>query len=259
MTQITVMKLKDVMSRPVIIDKSDRISEALDLMDKYHVRRLIVRHGGQVMGILSIRSVCESLGSRRKHNHPPSLFHAADALSNSFALLGPDDGLDKAIHALKEVDSVVVADTSILGSVSTSDVLRHVTPSGKVASLMKPPLTAPPDARVTFIRKLMMDRGVSRVPIMDGATLVGIVSETDVAAAFRGIKNRSTQNHEDNNVERMIAIDIMRVGVVTVSPDTDIREAARIMVDKDVGALPVLDDRKHLVGILTRRDIVRAI
>ena len=259
MTQLTMMKLKDVMSRPVILDKSGRITEALDLMDKHHVRRLIVRHGGQVMGILSIRSICESLGSRRKYNHPPSLFHAADALSNSFALLSPDDGLEKAIHALKEVDSVVVADTSILGSVSTSDVLRHVTPSGPVASLMKTPLTAPPDARVSFIRKLMMERGVSRVPIMDGATLVGIVSETDVATAFRGVKHRSAQNHEDNNVERMIALDIMRVNVTTVTPETDIKEAARIMLDKDVGALPVLDDRRRLVGIITRRDIVRAI
>lgn len=259
MTQLTLMKIKDVMSRPVIIDKSGRVSDALDLMDKHHVRRLIVRHAGQVMGIISLRSICESLGSRRKYNHPPSLFHAADALSNSFALLGPDEGLDKAIDALKEVESVVVADSNILGSVSTSDVLRHVTPSGTVAAYMKTPLTAPPDARVSFLRKLMMDRGVSRVPIMDGSTLVGIVSETDVATALRGVKRRSTQNHQDNNVERMIAMDIMRVGVITTRPEADIKEAVRIMLDNDVGVLPVLDDRKHLVGILTRRDIVRAI
>ncbi|CAJ37046.1 CBS domain-containing protein [Methanocella arvoryzae] len=259
MTQLTLMKLKDVMSKPLIIDKSDRITEALDMMDKHHVRRLIVRHSGQVMGIISIRSICESLGSRRKYNHPPSLFHAADALSNSFALLSPDDELEKAIQALKEVDAVVVADTSIRGSISTSDILRHVAPSGPVASLMKTPITAPPDARVSHIRRLMMEQGVSRVPIMDGATLVGMVSETDVAAAFRGVKRRSAQNHEDNNVERMIAMDILRVNVITVSPETDIREAARIMLENDIGALPVLDDRRRLVGIITRRDIVRAI
>lgn len=259
MTQMTMMMIKDVMSRPVIIDKSGRISDALDMMDKHHVRRLIVRHGGQVQGIVSIRSVCESLGSRRKSNHPPSLFHVADALSNSFALLSPDDGLDKAIGALKEVDSVVIVDSGIQGSVSTSDVLRHVTPTGKVASLMKLPVTAPPDARVSFIRKLMMERGISRVPIMDGSTLVGIVSETDVAAALKGVKHRSSQNHVDNNMERMIAMDIMRVGVITVTPETDIKEAARVMLEHDVGALPVLNDRRHLVGILTRRDIVRAI
>ena len=260
MTQMTVMKIKDVMSRPVIVDKADRISEALDLMDKNHVRRLIVRHSGQVMGIVSIRSICESLGSRRKSNHPPSLFHVTDALSNSYSLLSPDDDLNKAIGALKEVDSVVVVGSSgILGSISTSDVLRHVTPSGTVASSMKTPVTAPTDARVSFLRKLMMERSVSRVPIMDGATLVGIVSETDVAAALRGVKNRSTQGHVDNNVERMIAMDILRVGVKTVTPETDLKEAARIMIDNDVGALPVLDGNRRLVGIVTRRDLIRAI
>ena len=252
-------KIRDVMSRPVIIDKSGRISDALDLMDKHHVRRLIVRHDDKVQGIVSVRSVCESLGSRRKSNHPPSLFHVADAISNSFAIVSPDDSLDKAVSALKDVDSVVVVDGKILGSISTAEILRHVTPPGTVAEVMKVPVIAPPDARVSFIRKLMMERSVSRVPIMDGFTLVGIVSETDVAAALRGVKHRSTQGHQDNNIERMIAMDVMRAGVITASPGMRIGEAAKLMIDNDVGALPVLDDRRHLVGIVTRRDIVRAI
>lgn len=253
------MKIKEVMSKPVVVDKSDRISEALDLMDKYHVRRLIVRHAGQVTGIVSLRSICESLGSRRKYNHPPSLFHVADAISNSFAILGPEDGLLKAIQALKEIDSVVVADGGVIGAVTTADVIRHLAPDGPVASIMKMPVIAPPDARVSFIRRTMMEKGISRMPIVDGATLVGIVSETDVAAAMRGVKRHSSQTHQDNNVERMIAMDIMRADVITVKPDTPIREAARLMTDRGIGALPVLNDQRRLVGIVTRRDIVRAI
>ncbi|OPY28068.1 MAG: Inosine-5'-monophosphate dehydrogenase [Methanocella sp. PtaU1.Bin125] len=253
------MKVKDIMSKPVTIDKSDRVSEALDLMDKQHVRRLIVRRNGVLMGIISLRSICGSLGSRRKYNHPPSLFHVADAVSNNYAVLGPEDDAQQAIEALKQVDTVVVEDGGILGAVSTSDVIRRVTPDGPVEAIMKMPQIAPPDARVSFIRKLMMDKGISRVPIMDGATLVGIVSETDVAAAFRGVKRRSSQNHQDNNVERMLAFDIMRADVVTVPVGTSIRDAAKLMIDRGIGALPVLNEQRHLVGIVTRRDIVRAI
>jgi CBS domain-containing protein len=126
------------MSKPVVIDKSGRISEALDLMDKNHVRRLIVKHAGKVMGIITLRKVCESLGSRRKYNHPPSLFHVADAVSNSYAVLSPEDDMSRAIDALKEVDSVVVVDGAdqgpignIQGTVTTSDVIRRVTPDGR--------------------------------------------------------------------------------------------------------------------------------
>jgi CBS domain-containing protein len=253
------MKVKDIMSKPVQIDKSGRISEALDLMDKHHVRRLIVRHGGKVMGIITLRNVCESLGSRRKSNHPPSLFHVADAVSNSFAVLAPEEDAARAIDALKDVDSVVVVDGEVLGAVSTADVIRHVTPDGTVGSIMKMPAIAPPDARVSFIRKMMMEKGISRVPIMDGATLVGIVSESDVANALRGVKRRSSQGHQDNNVERMLALDIMRSDVITAKQDLPIKDAARLMTENGIGALPVVNDDRHLIGIVTRRDIVRAI
>ncbi len=258
------MKVKDIMSKPLTIDKAGRLSEALDLMDKNHVRRLIVRHGGKVMGIVTLQSVCESLGSRRKYNHPPSLFHVADAVSNSFAILAPEDDARRAVDALKDVDAIVVVDDGaelrgIVGSVSTADVIRHVSPGGTVGAIMKMPAIAPPDARVSFIRKLMMEKGISRVPIMDGATLVGIVSESDVAAAMRGVKKHSPQNHQDNNVERMLAMDIMRADVITARPDMPIGDAARLMAEKGIGALPVLDDERQLIGIITRRDILRAI
>jgi CBS domain-containing protein len=253
------MKVKDIMSKPVQIDKSGRLSEALDLMDKHHVRRLIVRHAGKVLGIITLRKVCESLGSRRKSNHPPSLFHVADAVSNSFAVLDPEEDASRAIDALKDVDSVVVVEGEVLGTVSTADVIRHVTPDGTVSSIMKMPAIAPPDARVSFIRKMMMEKGISRIPIMEGATLVGIVSESDVATAFRGVKRRSSQGHQDNNVERMLALDIMQSDVITAKPDLPIKEAARLMIEKGIGALPVVNDDRHLIGIVTRRDIVRAI
>jgi CBS domain-containing protein len=253
------MKVRDVMSKPVLIDKADRLSDALDLMDKHHVRRLIVKHSGKVLGIVSLRSICGSLGSRRKSNHPPSLFHVADAVVNDYALLEPDDDAGQAINALKEVDSIIVYDGEVAGAVTTTDVLRHVSPSGNVGSIMKTPIVAPADARVSYIRRLMMDKGISRVPIMDGATLVGIVSETDVAAAMRGVKRRSSQGHQNNNVERMIAMDIMQVNVFTALPDTPIKDATRLMIDNAIGALPVINERRHVIGIVTRRDIVRAI
>jgi CBS domain-containing protein len=85
---------------------------------------------------------------------------------------------------------------------------------------------------------------------------VGIVSETDIATAA-GASNAAPQTHQDNNVERMLTLDVMRADVVTVM-GTSIRDAASD--DRPGhGALPVLNDQRHLVGIVTRRDIIRAI
>lgn len=252
------MKVKDIMSKAHVVDKSDRISEALDLMHKYHSRRLIVKNRDRIQGIITLRSICGELGSRRKYNHPPSLFHVADALSNDYALVGPEDDASKAVDALKNVGCVIVVDGGIVGQVTTKDVLGHFVPDGTVASIMKVPIVAPPDARVAYIRKIMMEKGASRVPIMDGQTLVGMVSETDVANAIRDIKKHSPQSRQDTNVERLIAMDIMRTGVITVKPDVTLKEASKIMLDNNIGALPVMDDHGHLVGMITRRDILRA-
>lgn len=253
------MKIKDIMSKAHVVDKSDRISEALDLMDKYHSRRLVVKNKDQVQGIISLRSICGALGSRRKYNHPPSLFHVVDAVSNDYTIVDPEEDVQKAIQALKDVSCVVVVDGGIVGQVTTKDVIGRFTPDGAVESIMKVPVVAPPDARVSFIRKLMMDTGASRVPIMDGRTVVGIVSETDIANAMRDIKKHSPQRRQDNNVELLIAMDIMRSNVVTAKPDMSIKDAAKLMIDKDIGALPVITDQGQLVGMVTRRDVLKAI
>ncbi len=252
------MKVRDIMSKAYVVDKSDRISEALDLMHKYHSRRLIVKNRDRIQGIITLRSICGELGSRRKYNHPPSLFHVVDALSNDYALVAPEDEAIKALDALRSVGCVIVVDGGIVGQVTTKDVLGHFVPDGTVASIMKEPVVAPPDARVAYIRKIMMEKGASRVPIMDGKTLVGMVSETDVANALRSIKKHSPQSRQDNNVELMIAMDIMRADVITAKPEMSLKEAAKLMMDNDIGALPVLDDHGHLVGMVTRRDILQA-
>jgi CBS domain-containing protein len=252
------MKVKDIMSKAHVVDKSDRISEALDLMHKYHSRRLIVKNKDGVLGIITLRSICGELGSRRKYNHPPSLFHVADAISNDYTLVGPEDDASQAVDALKNVGCVVVVDGGVVGQVTTRDVLGHFAPEGTVASIMKDPVVAPPDARVAYIRKLMMEKDASRVPIMEGETLVGMVSETDVANAMRSIKKHSPQNRQDNNVELLIAMDIMRTDVITARPEMSLKEAAGIMVEKDIGALPVMDAQGRLVGMITRRDLLRA-
>lgn len=252
------MKVKDIMSKAYVVDKSDRISEALDLMHKHHSRRLIVKNKDSIQGIITLRSICGELGSRRKYNHPPSLFHVVDALSNDYAMVAPDDEAAKALDALKSVGCVIVVDGGIVGQVTTKDILGHFVPDGTVAAIMKEPVVAPPDARVAYIRKMMIETGASRVPILDGQTLVGMVSETDVAHAMRSVKKHSPQSRQDNNVELLIAMDIMRSDVITARPEMTLQEAAKLMVDKDIGALPVMDGHGHVVGMVTRRDILKA-
>jgi CBS domain-containing protein len=51
--------------------------------------------------------------------------------------------------------------------------------------------------------------------------------------------------------------DLMKTGVVTVAPDTSVKHAAQIMLEKKVSGLPVVDDRHTLVGMITEGDLLR--
>lgn len=53
------------------------------------------------------------------------------------------------------------------------------------------------------------------------------------------------------------AKDIMTTPAITISPETDITEAAKILLDKDINGLPVVDDSGRLVGIICQSDLVR--
>jgi len=55
----------------------------------------------------------------------------------------------------------------------------------------------------------------------------------------------------------MKAIDVMVRNVVTIGPDASVAEAAKLIADNDVSALPVVDDAGHLVGIISEADLIR--
>ncbi len=101
---------------------------------------------------------------------------------------------------------------------------------------------------------------VRHLPVVEKGKLVGIVSDRDMYKAL-GPKSNSkaiegaTQGSELHVVPKKV-MNIMRRGVITVSPDTLASEAAGIMADHKIGALPVLDNDK-LVGILSATDILR--
>jgi CBS domain-containing protein len=63
--------------------------------------------------------------------------------------------------------------------------------------------------------------------------------------------------HKEKPEEAMRADDVMTMEVITVSPDTHIRDVAKILLDNHVSALPVVDDKGQLLGIVSEGDLMR--
>jgi CBS domain-containing protein len=101
-----------------------------------------------------------------------------------------------------------------------------------------------PDDTLAEAARKMWDQQTGSLLVMDGEDLVGIITERDVLkAAATGAPMDVTRISQ-----------VMSKDLVTVGPGTSLREAAKIMADRWIRHLPVLDGGR-LVGILSQRDL----
>ncbi len=123
-------------------------------------------------------------------------------------------------------------------------------------------ITICPDDTVREAYYLMKDHFLRRLLVVEGGNLVGVLSLSDVQALVSrepldpfhlGFSIVTGESHKHKVRE------IMQAMPVTVAPDATIKEAARIMLDNQVQALPVISKEGQLVGILTDSDIFRQV
>jgi acetoin utilization protein AcuB len=120
-------------------------------------------------------------------------------------------------------------------------------------------IVAPPDMRVTEAARLMKDNRIRRLPVARSSEdlhLLGIVSVTDIYRSLPPGSNLFASR--DPAPESPLRVrEIMTADVLTTTPDTPIEDAATIMRDRKIGALPVVRDGQ-IVGLVTESDIFRA-
>jgi len=103
-------------------------------------------------------------------------------------------------------------------------------------------------------------RSVTAAPVLDGADrLVGIVSEADLLWRRVPPPGAAPKHRAETRRPRPGYVhDVMTHLVLTARPEDDISTAAQTMLDNEVRSLPVVEDG-HVVGIISRRDILRAV
>ncbi len=115
------------------------------------------------------------------------------------------------------------------------------------------------DASVLEVSVLMEENNIRRLPVVDeDNVLIGIVSDGDVREAL-SIYNVTNPYAPDQD-EIVLAVDeIMSTPVFTVGPDEHLRTVVKMMLEHKFGGVPVVDERKHPLGIVTVSDILRLV
>jgi CBS domain-containing protein len=129
----------------------------------------------------------------------------------------------------------------------------------RVRDWMTPnPICATPKTTLPETHQLMKEHNIRRLPIVEGGKLVGIVTLGDVRGA-RPSEATSLSIFEINYLLSRLTLDhIMSRNPITVTPETTIGEAARLMLHHKVAGLPVVEGGR-VAGILTESDIFRMV
>jgi len=118
----------------------------------------------------------------------------------------------------------------------------------KVRELMtKDPATVDSGATLGEVAMLMKQRDCGSIPVVEGGRLIGIVTDRDIVI-------RAVAAGKDPKTLRVN--EVMSADPVTVGPNEDIKQAEKVMADRQIRRLPVVDDGA-LVGIVVTAQIAR--
>ncbi len=120
-----------------------------------------------------------------------------------------------------------------------------------------PPVVAQDTMKLPEARQILAELNIRRLPIVDAAgELVGIVTEGDINRISDGPDGDMAEYNLYHRVKDLPVREFMRRPVLTVTPQTSLRDAAQIMITEHIHGVPVVIG-KQVVGVITVSDLLR--
>ncbi|MBR2558707.1 MAG: CBS domain-containing protein [Methanobrevibacter sp.] len=180
-------------------------------------------------------------------------------MSEDLITVDKDQSLSDALKLLRKHNVSrlpVINKKELVGIVSERDIANKLgsskyesMPASRlhVSSVMvKDVITVPETMQLADVAKLMLDEGIGSVPVMCEDKMVGIVSKADFVTLADGIA-----------FDKISVKEIMCKDLIVVSPTERLVHARRLMLESNIGRLPVVED-DEVIGMVTSKDLMRA-
>jgi len=265
--EIMLIARRDV----VTVSPTMSIKNVASTMVEYKTRRVPITHPGTniMEGIVVTRDIVDFLGGGDKYQiiskKNKGNFIAAineeirEIMSHQVFFIEHTETIERTVEFMRNNDVggfPILRKGKVVGIVEERDIALHLAgeKSGYFVEdiMTRNLITIPPGTTLEDASRFMIRNSVRRLPVIQEGNLVGLVTTTDILRFFA-----------TNEIFRMPAEDplssrlstFMTKKVVTITPRTDLGEAAQLMKKKNVGCLPVIDEQ--LVGIVTERDMLK--
>ena len=259
------MEVSQIMIEPTTIDKDERLSHALDVLEKKGVDRLVVIQNGELRGILTYADIADRLGVGKVVEISIKRLHVSSAMTDTVITVSPNDDVTVVAQLMMERGMsgcpVVDEEGDIVGVITKAEISRLVEKFDevKVSELMTTEdiLQVNPVSRLIKARADMLDAGYSGLPVTDAGRVLGLLTERMVAEAMARFTVEVPDKHRANQVRQIRVVDAMLKQPPMVSPDDSIAVAAKTMLDANLNTLPVVGEGNRIVGMISATDLTR--
>jgi CBS domain-containing protein len=257
------MKVRDIMTKNVVsVDKDVNLKYVLKLMKKNEITKIPVVENKELVGVITDNIIAIKIGSIRKRGVPVSRLHASSVTDRVFITVDPDTDVKTILNKVGEPGPTmlnVIENDKLIGVVTKADLLPLVNSDKKLKDIMSKKLVVvSPDDRVVHARRRMIDENVARIPVVNNGMLVGIISDNEIVFALADIKRSFSLGKQKHRLEELLVGYVMKTPAVWTEAKITAGDAAKIMIKKNVGCLPLIENN-DLVGIITRTDLLKTI
>jgi CBS domain-containing protein len=273
------MKVKDYMNTPVYaVSPRDSVATARNLLIRYKIGRLVVMdESGDLRGILSKSDLSNRLYKANPtwKNRPLNNVPVQVVMSRDPVTISPEIEIDKAARLMVENDIgslPVISDKGVMGIITKTDIVKYFFDHGKdleINEIVDEIITVHKYHSIFHVIEQMVEMDAHRVVVVDDdQTPLGIITHSDLAftSAFEtgGDRKVELERRKGDVTVRsvkkffLVAGDLMSQPLITVPMDTTLKEAAKVILDKRIDAVIILDD-SNLAGQISKFDIVKLV
>ncbi len=180
-----------------------------------------------------------------------------------------DADLRAALHEMKTYVDITEEDLKKIYEIALRHARERITFQMPVRNVMtKNVITVSPDADLQEAASRLSENRISGMPVVDdNSRVIGVISEADILISAGMKRDHTFKDILRNIIGEPIPAkkggkkvqDVMSFPPITSKADDDIGEVAKILDERRIKRLPVVDDEGKLLGIVSRADIVRAI
>jgi len=271
----------------VAVRPNENLAHVRKLMLRYDIGRVIVvDEEYKPVGIITLSDLINALMGKYSHR-PINTLTAKDVMTLEPKTITPRKSIKNAAHIMTRFNigglPVVNDEGTLIGIITRTDLTRayaeHYKGAYRVGDLAREIYAkADPYHAIFHVARLAMLDPAGKVVVVDSdGKPIGIITRRDLAFANIPLETRLTRGKDRYRKlkkpdylgrDKIVALreylvplarDIMTEDPITIRPDVDAAEAARIMVTNGIGSLIVVDEEGRATGLVTKREIVKAI